>query len=326
MAKQTRLGLILVAVLVFGIGGLAALIPIAGAVVGYGELVTATNVQAVQHPGGGVVSQILVRDGQRVAANQVLMRLDPTTAGASYTIVSDAVTELRAKQARLLAERDGVGVLTFPAELEARASEPSVSTILASERRLFSLHATSRGGARAQLHEQQNQLRQQIIGLQEQISAKREQAQLIQAELVGMRSLHDQGLAPLARVNALERAASDLQGSIGALTASIAQARGRISEIGVQILQLDQQDRTQAAAELNETQARLAELEQRQVASRQDFDRTAVRAPRAGVVDRMAVHTVGGVIGAGDTIMVIVPDDGRLSVEVRARPQGVEQL
>lgn len=326
MDRNVRLGMILIAVLVIGLGGAAALVGIAGAVVANGELVTATNVQNVQHPGGGVVSQILVHDGSRVTAGQVLVRFDPTTVGASYNIVSDAVAELRAKQARLLAERDGLDGLTFPADLQARASTPSIGAILASERRLFDLHRAARSGATAQLREQQNQLRNQIVGLQEQIAAKHEQARLIQGELAGIRQLYSQGLAPLARVNALERAASDLQGSIGQLTSGVAEARGHIAEIGVQILNVTQQQRTQAGQDLNETQARLAELQQREVSAHQDFDRLAVRAPRSGVVDKLAVHTVGGVVGAGDLIMVIVPDDGRLSAQVRVRPADIEQL
>ena len=326
MERHVRLGLILIGLLVIGLGGLSALVGNAGAVVAGGELVTATNVQTVQHPGGGVVSQILVRDGQRVAAGQVLIRFDPTTTGASFNIVSDTVVELQAKQARLIAERDGLPALTFPAALTARAAQPNVAAILASERRLFALHATARAGARAQFREQQSQLRQQISGYEEQIAAKRRQVELIRSELAGMRSLYDQGLAPLTRVNALERGLADLQGAIGQLEAAIAESRGRISEIGVQILQLDQQDATRAGQDLNETQARLAEFEQREVASRQDYDRLSVRAPRAGVVDHLAVHTVGGVVAAGDPILVIVPDDGRLSAEVRARPTDIEQL
>ena len=324
--RNVRLAMILIGVLVVGLGGMALMININGAVIAQGELTASSNIQDVQHPSGGVISEILVRNGSRVRAGDVLVRFDPTTAGAAFSIVNVGVLELQAKLSRLSAERDGLRSISFPQELLGLQVAPEAARIVANEQRLFDLHARAQAGARRQLREQQEQLHEQIAGFQEQIAANRQQTQLIQGELAGIRSLYEQGLAPLSRVSALERGASQLQGGEGQLTATIAQARGRISEINVQIIQLAQQDRAQAASDYNETQARLAELQQRRVASRQDFDRLAVRAPRSGVVDKLVVHTVGGVVAPGTTIMEIVPDDGRLDVRVRVRPQDIDQL
>jgi HlyD family secretion protein len=310
-------GLVLVGLL------MASVIKVAGAVIAPGELVVASDVKRIQHPTGGVVAQINVRDGSRVRAGDVLISLDPTAMGANVAIVSDAVDELLAKQARLQAERDGAPRIAFPAELTARAS---AAPVIKAEQRLFALRTGARAGEKAQLRERRDELGEQIKGFEEEMAAKRDEVKLIDGELVGVRQLYDQHLVPLSRLNALERSAVQLQGDIGQLTAAAAEAREKISEVSLQMIQVDDLARTDAGGQLSETQNQLAELQQKKVAAQQDFRRIQIRSPQDGVVDKLTAHTVGGVIAPAETIMLIVPDRDALRVEAKIRPRDVARV
>lgn len=320
------IGLSVLAALVVGVGGLAAMTELSGAVIASGLLVVDSNVKKVQHPTGGVIGDLLVRDGARVQEGEVVLRLDETITRANLSIIVKAMDELAARQARLEAERDGDEAMTFPQSLTDRKENADVSRILTSEQRLFDLRRAARSGQRSQLGERVTQLKEEVGGLTGQASAKAAEIELISRELQAVRELWQKNLVSISRLTQLERESTRLEGERGQLIAATAQAKGRISEVELQILQLDQDLRSEVAKELREIQARYAEYVERKVAAEDQLKRIDIRAPIDGVVHQLAVHTVGGVIQAGEQLMLIVPEDERLIVEVRVNPQDIDQI
>lgn len=324
--RHTRLGLVAALALVGGCGGWAALTELSGAVVAPGSLVVDSHVKKVQHPTGGVVGEILARDGDRVRAGAVVVRLDETVARANLAMVAKSLDELYARQARLEAERDGRAAVAFPAGLLARAGAAEVLGVLEGERRLFESRRAAREGQKAQLKERIAQLDEQIDGLQLQAGAKADEIKLIQDELGGVEQLWKKNLVPITRVTALRREETRLRGERGQMISNVAQAKGRIGETALQILQIEQDLRSEVAKELREVQAKIAELVERKVAAEDQLRRIEIRAPQDGIVHQSAVHTVGGVIEAGEPLMLIVPEADELSIEVKVAPQDIDQL
>jgi HlyD family secretion protein len=305
------LGIAAVAVLMFVIFGWGTLSEISGAVIAPGKLVVDSNVKKVQHPTGGVVGELNVKDGDRVKKGDIVVRLDETQARTSLAIVTKALDEMDSRQARLVAERDGADKVTFPDELLARRNEPEVAQSTTSEQRLFELRRSAREGQKAQLLEQVDQLRQQILGNDEQVAAKSKEIEWNQQELGGIRGLWKQNLVPFNRVTTLERDSARLHGERGALSASIAQAKGRIAEIQLKILQIDEDLRTEVGKELAEIRGKRSELTERRVAAEDQLKRIDLVAPQDGRVFQQAVHTVGG---------------DELIIEAKVAPQDVDQI
>ncbi len=319
-------GLSLLVLLGGGMGGWAATTELAGAVVAPGSVVVDSHSKKVQHPTGGVVGEIRVRDGDRVQAGELVVRLDDTITRANLAIVTKALDELAARQGRLEAERDGRSTLSVPPELRTRLADQAIAKLLMGEQGLFKLRHAAREGLRAQLRERIGQLHEQITGLQEQTGAKADEIKLIQNELEGVRELWRKNLIPISRLTQLEREATRLRGERGQLMASIAQAKGRISETELQNIQIDQDLRSEVAKELREIQAKSAELIEKRVAAEDHLKRIDIRAPQAGIVHQLSVHTVGGVIAGGDPLMLIVPEADELAIEVKVAPQDIDQL
>lgn len=306
------------ALLIGGVGGLAAMTKISGAVIAAGRLVVDTNVKKVQHPSGGVIGAIEVREGDAVKAGQLLARLDATVTEANLAIVSKSLAEFEARQARLTAERDGAEAISFPERLPP--------DLIAGEASLFKLRSDVRAGKRAQLEERIAQLGDEIAGLSQQKTAKAREMTLIGDELEGIRKLWKQKLVSIGRVTLLERDAARLEGEHGRLVAAIAQAKGRVSETDLQILQIDQDFRSEVAAELRDMEAKIAEYGERKVAAEDQLKRIDIKAPQDGVVHQLAVHTVGGVVQGGEALMLIVPVNDELTVEARIAPQDIDQI
>ena len=324
LRRHMLLGAATVALLLGGVGGWSATSDIAGAVVSSGSVVVDTNVKKVQHQTGGTVRELFVRDGTTVQAGDVVIRLDDTQTRASLGIVNKSLAELFARQARLEAERDGSNKLDFTALWQMKLSDSE--KLVGGETKLFELRRTVREGQKAQLDERKQQLREEIEGLTGQIGAKAQEVALIQNELKGVRDLFQKNLIPIQRVTALERDAARLGGDRNVLTASMAQAKGKISEIGLQILQIEQDLRGEVAKELREIQGKVAELQERRVAAEDTLQKIDIRAPQSGRVHQLATHTVGGVISPGETAMVIVPERDSLIIEARVAPQDIDQL
>jgi HlyD family secretion protein len=309
-----------------GLGGWATTTELSGAVVASGSLVVDTNVKKVQHPTGGVVGELRVRDGMRVKGGDVVIRLDETITRANLAIVIKGIDELTARQARLEAERDDENEVQFPSELLSRMDNPDVSRVVNGERKLFDLRKSARAGQKSQLKERIGQLREEILGLTEQAEAKKGEIDWIVTELEGVRQLWAKNLIPIMRLTQLEREAVRLKGERGQLMASTAQARGKIAETELQIIQIDQDLRSEVAKELREIQGKMAELVERKVTAEDQLMRTEIRAPQTGVVHQLNVHTVGGVITASEPAMLIVPESDDLTVEVKLPPQSIDQV
>ena len=314
-------GLALVALLAGGGGGLTATTELSGAVIAPGVMVVDTNVKKVQHPTGGVVGELRVRDGDQVKAGDVVVRLDETVTQANLAIVVNGLTELWARQGRLEAERDGAKTITFLPEI-ARKADREVARVMAGEQALFDTRRRAREGQKAQLKERIGQLKEQINGLDDQIRAKKREIELIHQELEGVRDLWRKNLVQIQRVTALERDAARLEGERGSLVSSIAQTKGKITETELQTLQIDQDLRTEVGKELAEIRGKIAELVERKVAAEDQLKRIDIRAPQDGMVHQSSVHTVGGVITAGEAIMLIVPQTDALTVEFEADATG----
>jgi HlyD family secretion protein len=321
-------GIIITILVTFGIGGWASTTELSGAVIGQGAIVVDSSVKKVQHPTGGVVSELRVRDGDQVKAGDILVRLDETQTLANATIITKSYDELLARQARLEAERDGAEHMTFPSVLLDRAKDikSEAARAIAAERSLFNLRRLAREGQKAQLKERSAQLRDEIMGYTGQVEAKKKEVDFIHKELEGVRELWQKNLVPITRLTALERDTARLEGERSQLAGMIAQAKGKISEIELQAIQIDQDLRTEVGKDLIEARAKISELSERKIAAVDQLNRIDIRAPQNGRVHQLAVHTVGGVISPGEQIMLIVPDNDALAVEVKIPPRDIEQV
>jgi len=319
-------GSIVVGVLAFGLGGWASTAQISGALIAQGSVVVDSNVKKVQHPTGGVVGELRVHDGDHVKAGDILVRLDETVTRANLAIVTKGLTELYARKARLGAERDGADSVPVPKEFETSLNDPEVKEALSSERKLFELRRNARIGQKDQLRQRIAQLREQIVGLTAQLDAKSKETDLIEQELAGVRDLRAKNLVPLNRLTSLERDAAKIQGERGQLIASTAEAKGKITETELQILQVDQDFTSDVAKELRETESKIGEYVERKVTAEDQLKRTDIRAPQDGIVFQSTVNTVGGVITAGDPIMLIVPESDNLLVEAKVDPKDIDHV
>ena len=324
--QSLLLGGVAVLLLVAGIGGWAATTQLSGAVIASGKLVVDSNVKKIQHPTGGIVGELLVKEGDKVKQGDVLLRLDGTQTRSSLGIVNKALDELLARQARNEAELDGAPSVVFPAELEARRSDPEVTRLMAGEKKLCEMRRMARDGQKAQLREQIQQLQLQIQGTQAQEAAKAKEIQLVAQELEGVRVLWKQNLVPISRVTALERDSARLEGERASLVAAVAQNRGRIAELELKIHQIDQDLSTEVGKEMAENRAKKSEMTERRVAAEDQLKRIDLIAPQDGRVFQRNVHTVGGVIQAGEPTMLIVPESDALIVEAKVAPQDIDQI
>jgi len=319
-------GSVVVVVLAIGLGGWASTAEIAGAVIAQGTVVVDSNIKKVQHPTGGVVGEVRVHDGDHVKAGDSLIRLDETVTRANLAIVTKGLIELYARKGRLAAERDGADTVLVPPELADRQNDPEVQETLSSERKLFYLRRKARLGQKDQLQQRITQLQEEITGLNAQLDAKQKETRLIEQELAGVRDLWAKNLVQFNRLTALERDAAKIEGERGQLIAAAAEAKGKIVETQLQILQIDQDLSSDVAKELRETDGKIGEFVERKVTAQDQLKRTDIRAPQDGVVFQSTANTVGGVITAGDPIMMIVPESDNLLVEVKVEPKDIEQI
>jgi len=327
LRRYVRTGIGLSVFLVVGIGGWAALAHLSGAVIAPGTVVVDTNLKKVQHPTGGIVGELLVKDGVFVRNGDIIIRLDETVTRANLAVIVKSLDELEGRRARLEAERDERQAVIFPDILQLRRdNEIDIRKIIEGEQRLFTARKASRNGQKSQLRERIAQARLEIEGLEAQRTAKVEEIALIRSELVGVEGLYDKKLVPLSRVTALQREATRLDGERGQFIAAIAQARGKIAETELQIIQLDQDLLTEVLKELREIEGKQGEYVERRIAAEDQLKRIDIRAPQDGIVHQLAVHTVGGVITAGEVLMLVVPQSDALTVEAHVSPQDIDQV
>ncbi len=301
--------------------------PLEGAVTASGLVALENNVKKVQHQSGGIVGQIRVHEGQRVKEGELLVKLDDTATRANLAIiVNDLVTAL-ARQARLHAERDGAASVTFPDALANKAVfSLTIKSALESELKLFDSRLKSREGQREQLRERVGQLRQEIEGLATQKRSVDEQLRVARVELADLKGLQAKGLVQRPRITALEREIARNEGVLGDVLARIASANGKIAETELQISQVGRDTLSEVSKELRDTETKISELTEKQLAAEDQLRRVDITAPINGTVQQLQVHTIGGVINPTEPMMLIVPDSDQLIVEARLQPQDRDQI
>jgi HlyD family secretion protein len=324
--RHLLVGLSVVILLAGGLGGWASTAQISGALIAPGSIVVESNVKKVQHPTGGVVGEVRAHDGDLVKAGDIVVRLDDTVTKASLAIVTKNLDGLWARAARLEAEQRGLDKITFPPMLTDRASDPEVKAVMASEAKLFEVRVNGRTGQKAQLRERIVQLNEEIAGLSAQEKAKDQEIELVQKELAGVSDLYDKHLVQISRLTTLQRDAARLSGERAQYIASRAQAKGKITETELQIIQVDKDVVSDVSKDLRETNDKIGEFVERKVTAEDQLRRVDIRAPQDGMVLQSSVHTVGGVITAGDAIMLIVPQADDLQVEAKVAPQDIDKL
>jgi len=307
-------------------GGWAVGTEIVGAVIAQGSLVVETSLKKVQHPVGGVVSELMVRDGDRVKAGDVVMRIDATMTRANLAIIVKSLDQFTARKARLESERDRAGRVVFPQALSGRADDAEVLAMMNAEQRLYENRKAVRESKKRQLEQRVQQLRDEIAGMDAERAANFREQGMVGEELNRFRSLHERGLMEKSRLSTLERQATDIDGDIGRLMAGIAGVEAKISETRLQILQIDEQWSEEVGADLREMDARIGEYVERRVAAEDQLKRVDILAPQDGVVHQLSVHTVGGVVAPGEQIMMIVPEVDKLVVEAKVAPQDIDQI
>lgn len=325
-AFYRRFGLSVIGAVFGGMILWSVLAPIDSAVVAAGQVVVESNRKAVQHLEGGVIGEILVREGQSVQAGEVLARLESTVQTADVGLIDGQLTELYARRARLLAERDSLDALASPSGLDVVMRQPAFQEKLAGQQQLFEARRQTRVTQISLLEERVVQQNERIAGLSAQIRSSGAQRKLIEDELVGVKELHSEGFAPLTRVRALERESERLSGERGALRASVAEAESIITEAHIEISRLKDTGREEAITELRDVEVQIAQLEERRVAAADALTRTEIKAPQAGRVLGLSVHTVGGVISPGQPLMEIVPGGDRLQIAARVSPRDIDKV
>ncbi len=313
--------LLLTIVIIGGIGGWAAFTEISGAVVSSGTIVVESNIKQVQHREGGIVRDIRVKNGDVVEAGDLLIRLDDTVTRANLAVVTKQLTDLTAQELRLAAERDDLQTIEWPEQRVA-----SLGDVERGQQLLLEARQNSKEGRKNQLEEQIRQFNKQTEGLEAQVAAKTSEIELIGEELGDLGGLLDKQLVSKSRVTALRREKARLDGEYGDLIAQIARTREAISERHIQILQIEETYRAEVLENLQEVRSRIAQLEEQKIAAEDELTRVDILAPRNGYVHQLAVHTIGGVIAPGETIMQIVPREDQLIVETQVRPVDIDQM
>lgn len=308
--------------------GWAALAPLDAAVSANGVISVLGNRQAVQHPTGGVVTALSVREGQEVHRGDVLIELSaPETLAAERSLTGDYFM-LVAQRARLLAEQAGQSSFVVPAEFASVA--PGDRTLAESALRMqqgeMSARAASLSAQQSVLSQRAAQLREQQTGYVQQRKTLVEQRHILNDELAGLKEIAAKGFASMTRVRALEQAEADLRGQEAGMTAEMARAGQGIGETRMQSLSLVRDTQRQIAADLGETEAKLSEVLPKLVAAREQLERAKIRAPATGHVVGLTIFTVGGVVAPGQTLMEIVPDDKTLVVQAQISPADADDV
>ena len=318
-------GYTLVALMLVAVFGWAATTVINGAVVGAGRVVVRNDEKLVQHPVGGVVGQIFVQEGSRVQEGQVVVRLDDTALKANLVIIDSEISSLKARLARLKAERDGDEEITFPDDMLASTASADVDAIR-TEEQYFQSRARQQDNHRDQLQKKVDQLREQEKGYQIMIESRKKQLDLYQKDLETALGLLRKNLSVRSQVTNLQQNVARLQGEYGTLITQKASLSEQISETELQVSGLGEDRLTEIMKDLRETEARLAELDARHITASDQLSRVDIRSPVTGSVHELSVHTIGGVVNAGEAIMKIVPEETGLQFETRINPSDIDQI
>jgi HlyD family secretion protein len=322
-----RFGILCVVLLAAGLGGWGATAKLKGAVISSGHLRVESQRQVVQHPDGGVVDEILVREGNLVAAGAVLIRLDGTALKSELAVMESQLYELMARRGRLVAEQTDQKSIIFDAELLAVAeTNTEVRNLIDGQQALFDARRHTMEREIEVMRERQVQFDEQITGSVAESEALQRQSELIEQELVGQRTLLAKGLAQASRVLSLEREAARLGGQRGQMMAQTAQLKGQVSELEIELLRLGASRREEAITTLRDLGFRELELKERRIAQTEQLSRLDVRAPLAGIVLDMTVFALKSVVRAAEPILYIVPSDSALVVDAQVDPIHIDTV
>lgn len=320
-------GYVTILLLVGGLGLWSMGTQIAGAVIAQGTVKVELDRQVIQHPDGGVVGAIFVRDGDPVAVGDILVRLDDTFLMSELSIIERQIFEVAARESRHIAERDGLDAVPATSDTGyVTLDEAWMQTQRDGQENLFQARRTSLTAEARQLREQRQQIENQIDGTEAQIGSMQSQLTLVEDELADKTALYDKGLIPIARVLELQREQARLSGELGRLTASVAEARGRIAGIEIGILKLDDTRREEAISRLRDLRYNQIELEQRALALKERLARLDVRAPVGGVIFDSRVLALQSVVQAAEPMMFVVPGDQPLQISAQIDPIHVDQV
>ena len=315
------------AILLGGFGVWATQTQIAGAIIASGRIEVDQNRQIVQHPEGGVVVEIGVQEGDSVEAGELLLQLDVAQLRTSLAIVESQLYELMARRGRLEAERDDLDIIVYDEELMTVSAErPQVKELIRGQQNLFDARGDTIASTREQLAERIAQTRNQIVGIEAQEASLGRQLALIEQELAAQQSLLDRGLAQASGVLSLQRQAASLEGELGELAASKAQAEQRITEVQIESLRLGTDRREEAITQLRDLRTRELELIEQRQGLLPDIDRMEIRAPVSGIVYNMRVQTLRSVIRPADPVLFLIPQDRPLVIAARVDPIHIDQI
>lgn len=318
-------GAAVAAVFLVGFGTWAMLAPLHSAALAPGVVQVETYRKTVQHLEGGIIAQILVRDGDEVKAGQPLVRLDDTKAKTTFAAVHAQLLDAYARRARLIAERDGATGIEYPEALRtASASDPAVAQIVAGQQTIFAARRTLLDSRVSGINERIRQSSEEIRGLQAQDEAARKRLALIEEELNDVRTLLAKGLERKTHLLQLESEQADISGNRGHLAAQIARAQQVIAESQVNIATLRNDSANDVAQQLRDTEEKVSQLEEQRQAAADVLARVEVRAPENGIVTDLRVHTPGGVVKPGDPLLDLVPKGTRMVVNARVRPEDMD--
>ena len=324
MEGPKRIGLTLF-FLVFGVFGFwSAFAPLDGAAFAPGVVTVKSYKKVVQHLEGGIVTDILARDGDLVAAGQPLLILDNTQSKASLEIVNSQFVALKMREARLVAERDSLESVSYPPALAL--SSANAQQEVAAQNEIFAARKATNEGRIGILEQRIDQLQTQVVGMEAQRETKELLAQSFSEELADTQSLLDQGFSEKNRLRQAERSFASYSGEAAELIANVAATRVQIGETELQILQQTSEFQNEVVSELSEVQTGLKDAKERLTALQDVVRRTTIVAPDTGLVNGMQVHTIGGVVGAGAPIAEIVPESDELIVEAKVNPIDIDRV
>ncbi|MCB1522177.1 MAG: HlyD family type I secretion periplasmic adaptor subunit [Hyphomicrobiaceae bacterium] len=309
------------------VGGLFAwsiLVSIVGAVVAPGRVTVESSYQTVQNLDGGIIKDILVKNGDRVKKGDVLLRLEGTAATSSHAVALSRVRDLSIQQARLEAERDRRDTFALPPGLDR--SDPETARLLAAQTSLFVARRTSRLGEQSVIGERRRQLDGDIAGLGSQLKSARKQLAINEKELAGIRPLFEKGYVNQQRIAPLEREAARLEGEIGRLQSEISKVQGAIMELDLRVAQSEKTFTTEVVDELRKVQAALGEQLESEKTLADRLARIEIRAPRAGLVHALQNKTIGGVVTPASPILQIIPENERLIVSAELKTEDIDKV
>ncbi len=314
---------------VFMFGGLVAfclVVSITGAVIATGTVTVEGNYKSIQHLDGGIVSKILVKNGDLVMKGQELARLEDTSAQANLAIIQGRRHDFLIQQGRLILERDRRSTFALPESIKPFADDPQIIEISATQKALFDARRASHQGELSVLKQRLEQVLAEMGGQEIELKSRKRQLQLANKELKDVEPLFAKGFANQQRLGGLQREQARLEGDVGKLTADIARSKGGIAEAELKIAQSEKEYTQNVVDELRKVQAQLSEVEEQNKTIADKMARIVIRSPESGRVHALAVHTEGGVIQPGTPLMQIVPDGDRLVIEAQVQPQDIDKV